>query len=1366
MVVMKHTYLRSAVLCLGMLLAAYTMFAQTYPTPWDLSSGNYSITSWANSSTAGTYPASMVFHTFLDRIEPFAGAYNQTPNGNWALAYNLSSGPRINGRDAAGIEFTQTGTAQAGNCSFVGAAVLSVRTIGRAGVNVSFKAKTVSVQPRPYVLRLQYRIGNSGNWVEAVGTDGGYIEHRSLSNGTSVVNYTYSMPVALENQTEVQLRWLYFQDGAGSGNRPSIQLDDVAVTSTPIAGTPTNLWLTSMSPLTPSANIPFTIIVRSTDNSGAPKNVSANTTVTLWALNGTGTLSGTVTGIIPSGMSTVVFSNVVYDTPEAGVSIYAAVTAGPSLADYTTQPFSVGSGAAYAVVSGAQTYAFAGVVMNPMTVTLYKADNTVDVNYTSNLTISKTSGAGTLSGTTTVTPYRGVAVFDNVSLSTAGSVTLQVTMPGLPSQTLPLTNVFGTPTLTTNVVPQYVSSRTLSGTCTYNAFPIPSYASVTFNNLQPNTVYRYNVGGASGGPLTSTGGGFNIHYNANTNTYSYSTSKSLTDFGAYSEFSTGAGQTSKAIWINLVPSNNIAFAEFAPVYWRVALGDGQGRLINHYQLSQPSVAQRMGNLSTDATLLGERTSDMPALNFVLVYDNTTGTGSPIGVSIVQAYNTTVSGATNRYRFDVENMPGAWMVQVPNSMTLGIRRIEYRSYETNQILYAVTSPDGKWNGISTNPGDLTAYPSGPGGFTSPIYLETPRITVSSPVANDTLCSGSIASITYRAEGITSVMIEYSTNNGISWELIASDVPVAGSLSSANNGSYNWFVPGVGLNPTNFLVRVTGINRADISGTTARFTVVEPLAVILDLKSKNLCLDDNDTLIVITSGSIQGYQWYKDGNPIPGTNSPVLNLTDVQYGSSGVYTVRVFGFGRCGDVVSGPAHIRVSRKTAIVNQTFAVPGIVGETVQLWVEAEVPGDVVDYQWYKGQTALSDDGHYYGTSSNRLEIRNFSNDDYGNDYYCVVTGVCMSATSRMIRVFPTGVFAEFRTDPAYACQGSNIELTADVYSNPSGEALQMKWYRNNVALSDGPKYSGVSTPNLTISNVTSLDAGVYTVKAWLVIEPALNDEATVSLEIASEPLITNQPVNADVCENEAVTLSVSASAQGSITYQWFKDNTPIPGAKAQDFVIDDVSATSAGSYTVQVTTACGNVMSDIADLTVKDLTVITQQPPAAVDANINYQFMLMLAATGSGTIQYQWFKDGVELTGEVTTMITRVATSQADAGKYWCRVQAECGEVISDTTVVTVDVTTSVTEEVRTGALVSQVMPNPVDAFVSVTISLKNESDVTITLVNATGLMVKSINVEKMSVGTVPLMIDVSDLSSGMYVLQITAGAERSVQTFVVVR
>jgi len=84
----------------------------------------------------------------------------------------------------------------------------------------------------------------------------------------------------------------------------------------------------------------------------------------------------------------------------------------------------------------------------------------------------------------------------------------------------------------------------------------------------------------------------------------------------------------------------------------------------------------------------------------------------------------------------------------------------------------------------------------------------------------------------------------------------------------------------------------------------------------------------------------------------------------------------------------------------------------------------------------------------------------------------------------------------------------------------------------------------------------------------------------------------------------------------------------------------------------------------------VITDQPDSVtVDYNGNAEFVV--AATGEGTISYQWYKDGTELTGETNATLSLTALKCADSGaKFTVVVSSTTGEEVpSNEAILTVN-------------------------------------------------------------------------------------------------
>lgn len=94
-----------------------------------------------------------------------------------------------------------------------------------------------------------------------------------------------------------------------------------------------------------------------------------------------------------------------------------------------------------------------------------------------------------------------------------------------------------------------------------------------------------------------------------------------------------------------------------------------------------------------------------------------------------------------------------------------------------------------------------------------------------------------------------------------------------------------------------------------------------------------------------------------------------------------------------------------------------------------------------------------------------------------------------------------------------------------------------------------------------------------------ATND--TWELIALDVPLINEQPASQYRVAGETATFTVSAVSPSFLTYQWSRNNVPIPGATASTFTIANVKPADAGEYSVVVSNSCGEKRSHPAILT-----------------------------------------------------------------------------------------------------------------------------------------------------------------------------------------
>ena len=84
--------------------------------------------------------------------------------------------------------------------------------------------------------------------------------------------------------------------------------------------------------------------------------------------------------------------------------------------------------------------------------------------------------------------------------------------------------------------------------------------------------------------------------------------------------------------------------------------------------------------------------------------------------------------------------------------------------------------------------------------------------------------------------------------------------------------------------------------------------------------------------------------------------------------------------------------------------------------------------------------------------------------------------------------------------------------------------------------------------------------------------------------PVIGTQPAAQTVNVGQSVTFGVAATSPLALSYQWYKDGTPVSGAMGSSYTIASPSAADWAGYSVVITNPAGSVTSSGAALTIND--------------------------------------------------------------------------------------------------------------------------------------------------------------------------------------
>ncbi|WP_041735072.1 CotH kinase family protein [Dyadobacter fermentans] len=200
------------------------------PAPLDPSACAYDFNAWLATAAGNTFPDNMRF-VYMENDDP---DLNSPVVGFTSGVYNLTSRTRINGLGDQGISFINTGNA-AGNPGYpgmkLGGAILALNTIGKTVASVKWTGGTVTPNARPYAIRLQYRLSETGPFTDVLNPNNQPVEYvRSATAGHEQVIDWVALPAEVLNKPYVQLLWRYYcTDATLTGARDELRLDDIMV---------------------------------------------------------------------------------------------------------------------------------------------------------------------------------------------------------------------------------------------------------------------------------------------------------------------------------------------------------------------------------------------------------------------------------------------------------------------------------------------------------------------------------------------------------------------------------------------------------------------------------------------------------------------------------------------------------------------------------------------------------------------------------------------------------------------------------------------------------------------------------------------------------------------------------------------------------------------------------------------------------------------------------------------------------------------------------------------------------------------------------------------------------------------------------
>jgi hypothetical protein len=238
----------------------------------------------------------------------------------------------------------------------------------------------------------------------------------------------------------------------------------------------------------------------------------------------------------------------------------------------------------------------------------------------------------------------------------------------------------------------------------------------------------------------------------------------------------------------------------------------------------------------------------------------------------------------------------------------------------------------------------------------------------------------------------------------------------------------------------------------------------------------------------------------------------------------------------------------------------------------------------------------------------------------------------------------------------------------------FEYQWYLNNTPLTDNFHFASTKTPTLYIWGVRTNDAGDY----QLVVSNSFGcvTSSVATLTVHFPPKLTGPPVYNYVVLHSNANLSVSATGEGELFYQWYHngplvDGGRVSGSTTTNLTISNVQESDDGVYGIVVTDLYGSVGSSCF-LKVGIPAYITSQPAdQIVPKGTNASFTV---AAGGTSVYFQWYSNGFamvdsgRISGANSSTLNIANTQTNDNATYCVVVTNNYGTITSSNVALTV--------------------------------------------------------------------------------------------------
>ncbi|WP_316860904.1 DUF4347 domain-containing protein [uncultured Cohaesibacter sp.] len=504
-----------------------------------------------------------------------------------------------------------------------------------------------------------------------------------------------------------------------------------------------------------------------------------------------------------------------------------------------------------------------------------------------------------------------------------------------------------------------------------------------------------------------------------------------------------------------------------------------------------------------------------------------------------------------------------------------------------------------------------------------------------------------------------------------QTLSADTSTIADADGLGAFSYQWYRDGVAISAatgstytlTNDDVGAAitvGVSYTDANGTAESLTSDATAAVtnvnddptgsvtISGTATEDQTLSADTSTIADADGlGAFSYQWYRDGVAISGATGSTYTLTNDDVGAAITVGVSYTDANGTAESLTSGATAAVTNVNDDPTGSVTISGTATEDQTLSADTSTIADAdglgaFSYQWYRDGVAIS------GATNSTYTL---TNDDVGAAITVGVSYTDANGTAESLTSDATAAVTNVNDDPtgSVTISGTATEdqtLSADTSTIADADGLgafSYQWYRDGVAISGATG----STYTLTNDDVgAAITVGVSYTDANGTAESLTSDATAVVTNVNDDPT-GSVTISGTATEEEVLTADTSTIADadglGAFSYQWYRDGVAISGATNSTYTLTNDDVGAAITVGVSYTDANGTAESLTSDATAA-VTNVNDDPTGSVtisgtateDQTLSADTSTIADADGLGAFSYQWYRDGVAISGATGSTYT----------------------------------------------------------------------------------------------------------------------------------